>query len=126
MTLGEILEHWIKINEFSGGFEICVAMPEWIGPHETETEWVSVYKIECLSDELKIDGIDFVCKSKLGATGFEKYGITDPDICAGLEKVLDRKKFFKTCDDCGERNHTFHMVGRICNACIPEVPGLVY
>jgi hypothetical protein len=131
MTLGEILEHWITINELNDGFEIYVADPKWVGPHEIETEWVRVLKVEFM--EPKLEGLTFISKfisskKDFGRSpyGLEKYGITDPNISAGVEKVLDRKTFFKTCDDCGVRNHTFHMEGRICRSCIPEIPGMVY
>ncbi len=125
MTLAEILEGYIKIKTLKNGFEIYVVKPKWISPHETETEWVLAYKKEYEAVELRIKNMPVV---SLGGRsyGFERCGISDPDICYGLEKVLDRKAFFKTCDDCGVRSHTFHMEGRICNSCIPEVPGLVY
>lgn len=126
MNLGEILENYIKLEKNENGFKIFVVKPEWISPYETTTEWVLAYEMDYEQDDSLLRLPDIKPLDDGMACGFEKYGIYDPDICKGLERVLDRKTFFKTCDDCGRRNHTFHMEGRICNSCIPEIPGVVY
>ena len=127
MTLGEILKDYISVEKYDDGFSIFVADPRWgSNPHEIETLWVLVYEKKYDAGELRNLYIRGLREPGQEPYGFEKYGIHDGDICFGLEKVLDRKKFFKTCDDCGQRNHTFHMEGRICNSCIPEIPGRVY
>ncbi len=130
MTLNEILEDYISIRETGNGFEIYVTKIHWAGPHKTKSEWVLAYKKEYNDTELEENELDLKFLNRRidddGRIGLEIDCISDPDIRIGIEKVLDRKAFFKTCDDCGVRNHTFHMEGRICNSCIPEVAGLVY
>lgn len=42
-----------------------------------------------------------------------------------IEKIFDRKRYFKTCDDCGERNPSGWMDGRICHEC-QEKQGVVF
>jgi hypothetical protein len=148
MTLSEILEYWIDIREREDGFEIYVDRTSWNGPHTTTSEWVLAYEKSYTSEEIieiereierKIEhkkreyeknkrrmnmcpGSDI----SIETYGFEKCGITNNYIQLAVEKVLDRKTFFKICDDCGVRKHTFHISGRICDSCIPHDPDIVY
>ena len=119
MKFSEILESYLRIEEAGDKLEIYVKNIWWVSSYETEHEWKLAYS-QAISNEHDPN----ILMEK--PYGLAKYGVKTSQQLAAVEKVLDMKTYFKTCDDCGTRNPTFMMERRICNNCIPVPEGIVY
>jgi hypothetical protein len=119
MKFSEILENYLRIEEVGGKLEVYVKNMWWVSSYETEHEWNLAYSQSLCED---FDSIPLM----ENPYGLEKYGIRSSQQLGAIEKVLDMKTYFKTCDDCGTRNPTFNMERRICRSCIPVAEGIVY
>jgi len=101
MKLQEMLRDYIRTSKNNNGLieKIYVCKISWDSPHTANLVW-ELYK----NFSEPIDKISFERE---------------------LEKILDNKRYFETCDSCGIKKASGNMNGKVCHSCM-EKTGIVF
>lgn len=101
ITDQELMDEFIRVERISTEITVSVCVIEWHGPHTPVSHWQQVYLLPLDSSERKIQ--------------------------ATIKRVLNRKQFFRVCQECGERNPDGWMHSKeICHSCAERNHGIVY
>jgi len=102
-TDSDLIENSIRIAHDADGDKIVieVELVHWPHPHSPVAEWVPAAELPA--------------------------GALQTDIDKTILKVLRRRKYFKVCQECGERTHSGHMFDReTCHGCAETKYGVCY
>jgi hypothetical protein len=97
----ELAQRFIKIEPEAGSINVFVCKIGWSGSHSPVSTWEFTVKINT--------------------------DILSTEIDAEIHKILNNKRYFQVCKECGERNPCGWMHSRnICQSCAERNHGIVH